>query len=801
MKISEQWLREWVNPPIDTDKLAEQLTMAGLEVATVTPVAEAFSNVVVGEVLEVNPHPNADKLHVCTVNVGSAEPLIIVCGAANVRVGLKVPTALLDAVLPSGFKIKKAKLRGVDSCGMLCSEKELGLAESSQGIWELPQDASVGMDVRQYLSLDDHIIDIELTANRGDCLSIAGVAREVSAIQRCGITEPIINIPKNTTNDCLPIKISANDACPHYCGRIIRNINIKVQSPLWLQERLKRSGLRSINPVVDVTNYVMLELGQPMHAFDLNKIKDEIQVRYSKVGEAITLLDDRQINLEENTLVIADSLQPLALAGVMGGSDSAVTDATQNIFLESAFFVPQKIYGYARQYSVQSDSSYRFERGVDPALQEKALQRATQLLLSIVGGSEIGPIAEAKHEQYFPQHATVKLRRARIKRVLGIEIADDDIINILHSLNMTVISCDDGWQVAVPSYRFDIAIEEDLLEEIARIYGYSVIPGQAVVAELATSAGLLGREQHKRALNRLMISRGYHETITYSFISPELNKLFNPDGQFLALTNPISPELSIMRTSLWPGLISGAKYNLARQQQRVRLFEVGLCFNKNKENVLEQTPYVGGITIGTVNQEMWDRKQNNVDFFDIKSDICALLKLYGYSENVEYRVEPCPALHPKRCAGIYLRIGTCNACFGYLGELHPRISQILDLPRATYLFEVNLSHLSTRRERKFHEISKFPAVRRDLAIIIDEKISWQAIKMKIMDIAGELLHNIQVFDVYRGDKLELGSDKKSIAIHLTFQHLDRTLVDAEVESIMGKIVEILNQDFNAILRG
>lgn len=792
MKFSKVWLNELIDFEIDAAKLAEQLTMVGLEVAEVKPVAGDFSGVVVGEILEVNPHQNADKLTVCRVNIGESELLTIVCGAANVRPKLKVPVAVVGALLPNNFKIKQAKLRGVDSSGMMCSAVELGLAESSSGLLELAVDAPVGMDLRQYLVLDDATIEIELTADRGDCLSIVGIAREVVAINRikCRQLKPASFA---TQGSVLPVTITAKEACPHYCGREIRGVNNHITTPIWIRERLRRSGIGAINPVVDVANYVMLELGQPLHAFDLAKLDKKIEVRYAVQGEEITLLNGNKIELNDKTLVIADSSKALAVAGIMGGIDSSVSQDTSDIFLESAFFVPEKMVGVARGYGLQTDASCRYERGVDYKLQLQALDRTTSLLLEIVGGKP-SEVIEVTIEENMPRAITVCVHRNNIEKVLGIAISDEDVFGILTHLEMQVELIADGWCVMIPSWRFDLGIEEDLIEEIARIYGYHRIPEQKIVAELMTSR-LETTNAKKGRLCELMADLGYHEVITFSFTDAKLQALLDPEHSALPLVNPISPELAVMRTTLWPGLINAAKYNFHRQQQRVRFFEIGLRFLQQCDS-LQQLPTLAGVVMGDVYPEQWGVKQKEqADFFDLKNDIVAILKLFGYDKDVEYLPTTHSALHPKRSA----QICVANVVIGFVGEAHPKIKQELDLAKHIYLFEIDLTNITNEFKKIFNEFSRFPKIQRDIAIIVNKEITWQQIRQKIIDIAGELLHNIELFDIYHGEGVSL--DQKSLAIHLIFQSVVRTLVDTEIDALMNRIVSVLKQTFDANLRG
>lgn len=791
MKFSEQWLRLWVNPKIDTNKLTEQLTMAGLEVDSIAPVALPFTNVVVGKVLTVKPHPNAERLRICEVNVGAKQNLTIVCGAKNVCADLKVAVALLGALLPGDLKIKKAKLRGIESCGMICSAQELGLGKSSDGIMELPSDAPLGKDLRTYFKLDDNTIEIELTPNRGDCLSIAGIAREIAVINRCQYECPKTKNITAAITDKFPIHVTAKSACPRYIGRVIRNINNTAKTPLWMQERLRRSEINAISPVVDVTNYVMLELGQPLHAFDLAKLHGGIQVRYAKAKETIILLDGQKLTLNDKVLVIADEKKAMALAGVMGGLDSGVNENTQDIFLESAFFDPILVANSARLYGLQTDSAYRFARGVDYNLQHKAIQRVTELLLDIVGGKP-GPISEVASKEYLPK-APIILRENRIKRVLGITIAKKEVNSILQRLGMQLEKTKPGWSVTVPSHRFDIQAEIDLLEELARIYGYNQIPNHKPSSEL-TITPIAETKTPLQRVRCLLVGLGYHEAITYSFVDTKLQELLAPEYKPLVLKNPLSLDMAVMRTSILPGLIKAVLHNQHRQQERIRLFETGLCFI-TQNGKLQQLPFLGGVAVGNAYPEQWGIESRALNFFDVKGDIETLLQLTGLSAEISFLKEQHAALHPGRSARIYHK----NQAIGYLGELHPQIKQQLDIKSVAYIFELDLAFLQNTLIPKFMPISKFPMVRRDIAIIVDEAVFVQRIKEKMLAESNKLLCNVEIFDIYQGQGVEKG--KKSVALNLIFQHTSRTLVDEEIDEQVSKLVAKLRHQFGAILRG
>ncbi|WP_444936269.1 phenylalanine--tRNA ligase subunit beta [Microbulbifer sp. JMSA004] len=791
MKISNSWLREWVNPELTTQELADQITMAGLEVDGIEKVAGDFSGVVVGEIVACEQHPDADKLRVCKVAGHPDGEMQVVCGAPNARTGIKIPFALVGAKLPGDFKIKKAKLRGVESFGMLCAQTELELGEDNDGIWELPEDAPTGTDLREYLQLDDETIEVDLTPNRSDCLGVAGIAREVGVLNRCAVQGPEVAPVPQQIDESMPVSLLAEAACPRYVGRVIRNIDIKAVTPLWMQERLRRSGLRSIDPVVDVTNYVLLELGQPMHAFDLEKLSGGIKVRMAEAGEELTLLDGQEVKLKEGTLVIADEEKPLAMAGIMGGLDSSVTTGTQHIFLESAFFSPLAIAGKARSYGLHTDSSHRFERGVDYHLQEKAVERATQLLLDIVGG-EPGPVHVRELTEIMPAERHITLRRAKVELGLGIKLADDEIVDILTRLGLEKIDQnDEGWTFLAPSFRFDIAIEADLLEELARVYGYNRIPSESFTAELEIAP----RPESTIAqdnLEQTLLSRGYYEAITFSFIDSDSAALFDPKADPVALQNPISAELAVMRTTLLPGLCKALQYNLNRQQNRVRLFETGLRFVPGAE--LHQEQMIAGLAYGSRYSENWTGSKDAVDFFDVKADVEALLARTGVADEFRFVAGQHPALHPGQTAKIMR--GDCEV--GVIGALHPQLQKKLDLSKPAFVFELSLEAIGEGKTPAFRPLSKFPEVRRDLALLIDAEVPAASLVETAVEVAGETLTDLKIFDVYQGKGIDL--NRKSVALGLTFQHSSRTLNDDEINAAVDAVVGKLEEKYNASLR-
>ena len=741
MKFSEQWLRGWVSPQVSRDELVARLSMAGLEVDSVTPAAGDFSGVVVGEVLSTEQHPDADKLRVCQVSNGS-ETFQVVCGAPNVRPGLKVPFAMIGAQLPGDFKIKKAKLRGVESNGMLCSQAELQIGEGNDGLMELPVDAPVGEDVRTYLSLDDASIEVDLTPNRGDCLSLAGMAREVGALYAAKVQRPEVPAIPAAHDEVRPVEVLAPAACPRYLGRVVRNVDLSKPTPLWMVERLRRADVRSIDAAVDITNYVMLELGQPLHAFDLAEINGGIRVRMAEEGEKLVLLDGQEVTLRSDTLVIADHTRALAIAGVMGGEHSGVTANTRDVFLESAFFDQIAVAGKARSYGLHTDASHRYERGVDWQLAREAMERATGLLLEITGG-DAGPIIETLSEQHLPSVAPVTLRAERITQMLGMEIDGLEVERLLTALGLTVTADGAGqWRVEVPSHRFDISLEVDLIEELARLYGYNRLPVRYPQARLAPQAKAEA-EGDLPALRRLLVARGYQEAITYSFIDPKLFELFNPGVEPLLLANPISADMAAMRSSLWPGLVKALQHNLNRQQDRVRMFESGLRFVGQLEG-LKQQPMLAGVVCGSRLPEGWAQGRDGVDFFDVKADVEAVLGFAGALDAFTFVPGKHPALHPGQTA----RIERDGREVGFLGAIHPELAKNLGLDRPVYVFELVLSEVAQGRLPKFHELSRFPEVRRDLALLADRDVAASAVLDVIRENAGEWLTDLRLFDVY-----------------------------------------------------
>ncbi|NBA95553.1 phenylalanine--tRNA ligase subunit beta [Pseudomonas sp. R5(2019)] len=791
MKFSEKWLRGWVNPQVLRDELVARLSMAGLEVDSVTPAAGEFSGIVVGEVLSTEPHPDADKLRVCQVSNGS-ETFQVVCGAPNVRPGLKIPFAMIGAELPGDFKIKKAKLRGVESSGMLCSAAELQISEENDGLLELAADAPVGQDIREYLDLDDASIEVDLTPNRGDCLSLAGLAREVGALYAAEVTRPVVPAVAAVNDEVRPVEVLAPAACPRYLGRVIRNVDLSRPTPLWMVERLRRADVRSIDAAVDITNYVMIELGQPLHAFDLAEINGGIRVRMAEEGEKLVLLDGQEVTLRSDTLVIADHARALAIAGVMGGEHSGVTSNTRDIFLESAFFEPISVAGKARSYGLHTDASHRYERGVDSQLAREAMERATGLLLEITGG-EAGPVIETVSEQHLPAVAPITLRAERITQMLGMEMDSAEVERLLNALGLQTSNDGEGqWQVSVPTHRFDISLEVDLIEELARLYGYNHLPVRYPQARLAPQAKAEARGDLP-ALRRLLVARGYQEAISYSFIDPKLFELFSPGVEPLLLANPISNDMAAMRSSLWPGLVKALQHNLNRQQDRVRLFESGLRFIGQLEG-LKQEPMLAGVVCGSRLPEGWAHGRDVVDFFDLKADVEAILGFAGSLDDFTFVAGKHPALHPGQTA----RIEREGREVGYIGALHPELVKTLGLDRPVFVFELVLGDVVVGRLPKFQELSRFPEVRRDLALVADRNVASSDVLAVIRENAGEWLTDLRLFDVYQGKGID--PDRKSLAVGLTWQHPSRTLNDDEVNSTTQSILTSLEQRLNTTLR-
>lgn len=792
MKFSERWLKEWVPVAVSTRELCDQLTNAGLEVDGMEAVGGEFVGVVVAEIVSVLPHAGADKLSVCEVDAG-AETLTVVCGAPNVRPGLKSALATVGAVLPAGRTVERTKLRGVVSHGMLCSEEELGLGADASGILELDAQLQAGTDLRSALALDDAAIELDLTPNRGDALSIRGLAREVGLLNDATVSAPEIPAVPAATDAVFPVTIENYAGCPRYLGRVIEGVDITRPAPLWLRERLRRCGLRSIDPIVDVTNYVLLELGQPMHAFDLDRLADGIVVRDARQGESLALLDGSKVAVDETTLLIADAGGPVAIAGVMGGDRSGVSAATRNVFLECAYFSPITVAGAARRFDLRTDASHRYERGVDYRLQAEAMERATALLLDIVGGRP-GPVVEEVCKGHLPRARTVTLRKARLDRLVGEEIPAAEVQRIFERLGLAPIVQGDGdeaiWTVTSPSHRFDIEREEDLVEEVLRIYGYNVIASHVPAAPL-----LLGQPRRSRLpvtrLADLLAHLGYAEAVTYSFVDPQLADILDPAAVPVKVLNPVSSEHAVMRTNLLPGLVGALRNNLARQTQRVRLFEIGQCFRPG-ESGLDQSMLCGGILFGPRDGESWAQASAGTDFFDVKGDVERLLALGG--RTVAFERIAHPVLHPGQSAQLRME----DKVAGRLGRLHPEVEAALRLPTGVFVFELDVDAVRAVRPRRHDTLSRQPSVRRDLALVVDRHIGAAHIEAVVRRCLGELVAEFRIFDVYQGEGIEPG--RKSIAVSLTLQHPSRTLTDGEINQHVDDTLAALTAEVGSRLR-
>ena len=799
MKISEQWLRQWVNPDNTSEQLAEQLTMAGLEIDDRYAVARAFTGVVVGEVMSVEQHPDADKLRVTQVNIGDAEPLQIVCGAPNVTVGMKVPVATVGAVLPSddkqGFKIKKSKLRGVASNGMLCGASEIDLVDSIDGLLELPEDAPIGTDIRSYLGLDHQILDISITPNRGDCFSVRGIAREISVLNDLPMQMPEIadNVVDTDSGKTPAVTVTAVEACPRYLLQSISHIDRSIDTPKWMQDALVQSGLRSHNFLVDVTNYVLMELGQPLHAFDADTIVGDIVVRLAQPKESLTLLNEQTITLTGDELVIADDKGILALAGIMGGQRSSVTDSTSNIVLESAFFNPLAIAARARRFGLHTDASQRFERGVDFELPALALARARDLITSVTAG-QAGSIVNVENQEQLPARAPITLPITKVRDVIGIDIEPTVMVRILTQLGFAVEQQADALSCTPPSYRFDMSIKEDLIEEIARIYGYDNIP--SVLPHLQVSMDYDDTADLTHEMKLALVDNGYMEAISFSFSDAKLEALLDDKalGEVLALANPISSDLAVMRRTLLSSLLPCVQYNLNRQQPRVRFFETGLSFVGQSISELVQTPSIALVAVG----DIWDEQayQNRaLDFYDLKHDIEQLLPAQIDNTRIRYERSALSFLHPGQSAKLYID----DVYVGWLGQLHPNTAKQLDLP-ATWVAQLSLAPLLTltREQHTISTPSKFPQVRRDIAILVDSEISLQTLELTIRAAAGSMLTDLWLFDVYQGDKVPAG--QRSLAFALIWQDRLQTLSDEAVKTATDKVVQALAEQHAVQLR-
>jgi len=790
MKISETWLKEFVAVEADAAEIADRLSFAGIEVAAVVPAVPAFEMVIVGKVERMAPHPSADKLKVCQVDIGKGPLVQIVCGAPNVRAGMKAPVILPGGTLPDGTVIKQAALRGVDSSGMLCSARELGLSEEASGLMALPDDAPLGTDLREYLGGDDDIIEIVITPNRGDCLGVLGVAREISALYDLPMEQTAIPPVPAAIKDTVAVDNQAPQACPVYAGRVIRGLRTDAVTPLWIRERLRRAGLRPVHPVVDVTQYVMLELGQPMHAYDLKQLDRGIVVRMARSGEQVKLLDGEMHPLAADMLAIADHKQVLGVGGIMGGTGSAVQSGSTDIFLEAAYFSPAVISGRPRRLGLMTDAGYRFERGVDPAGQTRALERATQLILQIAGGQP-GPVTSHAEQAHIPAHRAIRLRRARLGALLGITVADSEVMRILTRLGFKLTPDKEGWSAIAPSHRFDIEIEEDLIEEVGRIYGYDHIPPLQYPARHGMDR-LPEAQVDVRRLRQVLVDRGYQEVVTYSFVDAGLQqRLHGAAG--IPLANPITAEMTEMRLGLWQGLLKALHYNLSRQENRVRVFETGLRFSL-QDNEIKQENVIAGLISGPQYPLQWGLKEQPADFADLKGDVEALLALSGLGAELKAEKGSHPALHPGQAARLRLK----GVELGWVGALHPGAAQALDLSQGAFLFELALEPLLRGKIPVFEPISRFPGVRRDLAVVVAEAVSAAALLAGAREAAGSLLRDIRIFDIYRGTGIDSG--RKSVALGLILQDSSRTLTDEDADAAMKRVADRLRRDLGATIR-
>ncbi len=791
MKFSENWLRELVNPAQDTTELAHSLTMAGHEVDGVETTGDGLDGVIIGEVLEVKQHPDADRLSVCQVNTGGGKPIEVVCGAPNVVAGMKSPFAGAGVQLPNGMKLRRSKIRGVVSNGMLCSAIELGLGDESDGIIELAADAETGRPLADYLGLPDSVIDLDLTPNRGDCFSVLGIARDLAAMTATPLNEPTVTAPKASIKDQQPVELVVPEACPRFAGRVIRNIDPAAHSPVWMIERLRRSGIRGIHPVVDITNYVMLELGQPLHAYDLGLLQGAIRPRFAESGEKVTLLDEREVELSEETLVITDDSGPIGLAGIMGGLTTAVSEQTTDVFFEAAFWPQDVIAGRARTYALHTDASLRFERGVDPQGQARAVDRAAELLVQISGG-DAGPLSDHIVEKFLPTRDAILLRKSRLQKILGTEINPETVGEILTGLQLSVEPIDEGWNVVAPGYRFDIEIEDDLIEEVARIFGYDSIPESTAIA--ATPLGNVTETEIdlERVANTL-VARDYQEVVTYSFVDARSDRAISGNDSELLLSNPISSEMSVMRSSLWVGMLDAANTNIARQQDRVRLFETGKSFHGTLDAPVEVVR-LAALAVGPVLPEQWGRGAQAVDFFDIKSDLQTILSLSDGSDEFEFVAAEHCSLQPGQAANI-VRDGEP---VGVIGKLHPAIAKTLDFKRDVFLFELDAAKVFATNIPKASEISKYPAIRRDISFLVSDEISAANMISAVAATAPSIVQKVTIFDVYKGPGIEAGL--KSVALGLILQETSRTLTDEDADSARDAAVRKLEQEFAAVIR-
>jgi phenylalanyl-tRNA synthetase beta chain len=790
VKITYAWLNEFTPLNQTPAELAQRLTLSGLEVESITPVAPPFRGVVVGEVLECGRHPDADKLSLCQVTTDGKDRLAVVCGARNVRAGLKVAVAKVGAELPGGLVIKRTKIRGVESNGMLCSARELGLGEEHDGIMELPPSLALAVDVRKALDLDDTVLEVNATPNRGDCMSVFGIARDYAAAREHRYLKAPVSPVTAVHDSVFPVRIESASNCPIFGSRVIRGVRADATSPAWLRERLRRVGLASISPIVDVTNYVMMDLGQPLHAYDLARLSQGITVRQARPGEPITLLNDEEYRLDPDFLVIADASGPIGLAGIMGGKSTSIGDGTTDVLLEAAHFTPAAVAGRARRLGLLTDASQRFERGVDPGLPAIALERATALLTEIAGG-EVGPVQVTRAEGPAPEE-WVRLRRSRLARLLGAHVPDAEVSEILGAISERVEPTELGFRVLRPSHRFDVRIEEDLVEEVARLRGFDSIAEAHAIAPQIPGYATETRLSNDRVLTA-MADRGYREAITNTFVDPAVQRLLFPETPTLALSNPISAELGEMRVSLWSSLIPACRDNMRRQQSRVRLFEIGNKFDVAGD-ALREIETLAGVATGARWPEQWGSPREALDFYDVKGDVESVLALAGDVRELRFEADTLSCLRPGRTA----RIRRNEVAVGWIGELHPRLTKDLGLNNTLLLFELEIELAFNAKALQFNKISKYPSVRRDLAVVIDEKVPLAVLRENVTVSASGLLIDLRVFDVYRGPGVEFG--RKSVALGLILQDSSRTLTDVDADAVVTAVVTRLRDVLSATIR-
>jgi len=791
VKIAVSWLREWVNPKFDAVELAHRLTMAGLEVDSLAVDGEGIDSVRVAEVIDVAPHPDADRLSVCRVQTGSGEPVTVVCGAPNVRPGLKTPYAAPGVQLPDGTSLAAATIRGVQSNGMLCSAAELGLGADADGIMELPVDAKPGQPLADLLSVPDQILDIDITPNRGDCFSVLGIARDVAALSERPLKGPDMHVLRAATKTVHPVDRPEPEACPRFAHRVVEGIDPDARTPLWMTERLRKSGLRPISPVVDVTNYVMLELGQPLHAYDRDRLEGPVRPRYARTGERVTLLDGRDVELQSDTVVITDDSGVIGMAGIMGGLGTMVTERTRNVFFEGAFWPTSVMAGRARSYGLHTDASVRFERGVDPAGQARAVERAVELLVGIAGGKP-GPLVDDYDEDLMPTRESICLTAGRLNQVLGSEISTHAVTDILVGLGLEIEEADVGWNVIPPSYRFDIAMEDDLVEEVARIYGYDRIPESTAIAATPLPA-VTEKAVDLEVVADALVARDYVEVITWSFVDDKSDELVSGESSDLRLTNPISSEMSVMRSSLWGGMLRVAAANAARQQERIRLFEIGKSYHGSIEKPVE-IERVAGLVLGPALKEQWGSGRQTVDFFDIKGDVESLLIATGSALDFTFHASDHPALQPGQTACVHRD----DRVVGIVGKLHPSVASAFDLKQDVFVFELDAARCFASRVPAAGAVSRFPQVRRDIAVVVRDEVRSADLVTAVAEAVPGLIREVRIFDVYRGDAIEAGL--KSIALGLILQETSRTLTDDDADAAVAAAVKKIKQDFDADLR-